>query len=63
MIFICEKFEGKVFNYLKQKGFRLELYTRTKNVRVFIIPSHIRILGPPCVLASAIQQKVIHYFV
>ena len=25
MTFICEKFEGKVFNYLKQKGFRLML--------------------------------------
>lgn len=23
MVFICEKFEGKVFNNLKQKGFRL----------------------------------------
>ena len=23
MTFICEKFEGKVFNYLKRQGFRL----------------------------------------
>lgn len=51
MIFICELFEGKVFNYLKQKGFRLVFIT--------IKFGCVTILGLPCVLACALQEKVI----
>ena len=54
MVFICEKFEGKVFSNLKQKGFRLVCCIR----QVIDSTTLNRILGPSCVLTCALQHKV-----